>query len=144
LRLRLSPEPSALSTRKALGAFQPPSPSAALVRDLHIYGQMAQLVRGQTSYTQHKGLGKKLLAQAEKIAKQNGFSKIAVISGIGVRGYYRKLGYRLQNTYMVKNITPSLFYTFARQNKNKKNKEARPPCCKIAKGDRVSLLSMSF
>jgi len=109
LRLRLSPKPSspapsALCNRKALGAFQLPSPSVALIRDLHIYGQMAQLVRGQTSYTQHKGLGKKLLAQAEKIAKQNGFSKIAVISGVGVRPYYRKLGYRLQNTYMKKTL----------------------------------------
>ena len=48
---------------------------------------------------------KKLIAEAEKISqKEFGFKKISVISGIGVREYYRKLGYRLQNTYMAKKI----------------------------------------
>jgi len=77
----------------------------AMVRELHIYGQMSQINGDPAAVNvQHRGLGKKLMAQAEKIAKQNKFSKIAVISGVGVRGYYRKLGYKLQNTYMVKNI----------------------------------------
>ncbi len=81
--------------------------NAAIVRELHVYGQMAQIngPQGSSNSTnaQHKGLGRKLMAEAEKIAKENGFEKIAVISGIGVRGYYRaKLGYKLQNTYMVK------------------------------------------
>jgi len=90
LRLPVPKEPS---------SFQP------LVRDLHTYGQMAQLVRGLPSYSsQHKGLGKKLLAQAEKIAKNAGYKNIAVISGVGVRPYYRKLGYKLKNTYMVKTL----------------------------------------
>ena len=44
------------------------------------------------------------MAEAERLAKKSGYKKIAVISGIGVRGYYRKLGYRLQGTYMVKNF----------------------------------------
>jgi elongator complex protein 3 len=45
------------------------------------------------------------MEQAEKIAKQEfGLNKISVIAGIGVRGYYRKLGYHLENTYMVKKI----------------------------------------
>ena len=39
-----------------------------------------------------------------KIAKKEGYKKIAVISGIGVRNYYRHLGYRLQNTYLIKNL----------------------------------------
>jgi elongator complex protein 3 len=39
---------------------------------------------------------------AEALAQQNGYTKIAVISGVGVRGYYRKLGYKLEKTYMVK------------------------------------------
>jgi len=100
LRLRLAKEPSSRQ-RRELGSIQNP----ALIRDLHTYGQMAQINGAQGSVSaQHKGLGKKLLAEAEKITKQNGFSKIAVISGVGVRPYYRKLGYRLQNTYMVKNV----------------------------------------
>jgi len=54
---------------------------------------------------QHTGLGKKIIAEAEKIAnKEFGCEKIAVISGIGVRNYYRKFGYRLNNTYMVKKL----------------------------------------
>jgi elongator complex protein 3 len=42
------------------------------------------------------------MQKAEDIVKENNYENIAVISGIGVRGYYRKLGYRLKNTYMVK------------------------------------------
>ena len=41
---------------------------------------------------------------AEKISKKAGYRKIAVIAGIGVREYYRKLGYHLEGTYMIKNI----------------------------------------
>jgi elongator complex protein 3 len=54
--------------------------------------------------SQHKGLGKKLMLEAERIAKEQNFKKVAVISGVGVRGYYRKLGYRKNGTYMIKSI----------------------------------------
>jgi len=67
---------------------------------------MAEIVRGlpSSSCAQHKGLGKKLIKEAENIAKLRGYKKIAVIAGIGTRGYYRKLGYRLKETYMIKSI----------------------------------------
>ena len=42
--------------------------------------------------------------EAEKIARENGYGKMAVIAGVGVRGYYKKLGYKLENSYMVKNL----------------------------------------
>jgi len=45
------------------------------------------------------------MQKAEKLAKKQGFNKIAVISGIGVREYYKKLGYKLEGTYMVKILT---------------------------------------
>ena len=48
--------------------------------------------------------GKKLLAEAEKIAKENGYDKMVVISAVGVRGYYQKLGYELEGVYMVKKM----------------------------------------
>ncbi len=48
------------------------------------------------------GMGKSLVGEAEKIARKAGFKKMAVISGVGVRGYYKKLGYRLKDTYMIK------------------------------------------
>ncbi|MDO8524825.1 MAG: tRNA uridine(34) 5-carboxymethylaminomethyl modification radical SAM/GNAT enzyme Elp3, partial [bacterium] len=81
----------------------------AIIRELHVYGQMAKISSSRTaaSSVQHFGFGKKLMAQAEKIAKKSGAKKIAVISGVGVRGYYRKLGYKLKNTYMEKAITPT-------------------------------------
>ena len=44
------------------------------------------------------------MAEAERLIKENGFSKAAVISGVGVRGYYRKLGYRKVGTYMIKHL----------------------------------------
>jgi elongator complex protein 3 len=83
---------------KGVGDLNP----AALVRELHVYGELVPV--GQEKKIQHSGLGKELLARAEKIAKENKYDRIKVISGIGVRSYYRKFGYKLNNTYMVKNI----------------------------------------
>jgi len=76
--------------------------ATAIVRELHVYGELAPI--GQKKLVQHRGLGKKLLKQAEKKVFSLGFKKIAVISGVGVRSYYRKLGYRLQGGYMVKSV----------------------------------------
>lgn len=75
---------------------------AALIRELHTYGELTPL--GKTGKVQHLGLGKKLMTEAEKIVRQKRIKKIAVISGIGVRQYYQKLGYRLEGTYMVKSL----------------------------------------
>ncbi|MCF7820204.1 MAG: tRNA uridine(34) 5-carboxymethylaminomethyl modification radical SAM/GNAT enzyme Elp3 [Candidatus Pacebacteria bacterium] len=74
----------------------------AIIRELHVYGQLVPV--GTEKKIQHSGLGKQLIKQAEKIAKEYKAKQIAVISGVGVRGYYRKVGYKLKDTYMVKNI----------------------------------------
>jgi len=74
-----------------------------LIRELHIYGQ--QIPLGYRGLVQHAGLGKSLLNIANSVAQEYKAKKIAVISGIGVRKYYRKLGYRLDGEYMVKNIS---------------------------------------
>ncbi len=74
--------------------------TAALIRELHVYGQAAEL--GEKGDVQHRGIGKTLLKKAEGIAMENKYNKIAVISGIGVREYYRKNGYALEGPYMVK------------------------------------------
>ena len=79
--------------------------NSALIRELHTYGRVVPIKAKSKKATQHKGLGKKLMAEAEKIAKQEfGFSKIAVISGMGTREYCRKLGYRLKEEYMIKKL----------------------------------------
>ncbi len=72
----------------------------ALIRELHVYGQLAEI--GKKGIVQHKGIGKKLLKKAEKIAKIYYKNKIVVIAGIGAREYFRKLGYRREGPYMVK------------------------------------------
>jgi len=79
--------------------------NAALIRELHTYGFMASLKKGVPTNVQHRGLGKKLMAEAERIVKQEtNLKKIAVISGVGVRDYYRHLGYRLDKTYLIKTL----------------------------------------
>ena len=78
--------------------------SSALIRELHVYGQSVAIGRSDDTKTQHKGVGKMLMAKAEEIAREHKRDKILVISGVGVRGYYRKLGYDLEDSYMVKNI----------------------------------------
>ncbi len=75
---------------------------SALIRELHVYGTATAL--GEEGKIQHKGWGKKLMKKAEEICQRNGKKKIIVISGVGVRGYYRKLGYRKEGPYMVKII----------------------------------------
>lgn len=77
----------------------------AIIRELHTYGKT--VVRGEQSQgkSQHRGLGKALMQEAEKIAKQNGYKKIAVISSIGTRDYYRKLGYEREGLYMTKSLS---------------------------------------
>jgi elongator complex protein 3 len=53
---------------------------------------------------QHKGYGKQLVQKAEDIARELGYHNIAIISGTGVRNYYRKLGYTLCDTFMIKEL----------------------------------------
>lgn len=76
----------------------------ALIRELHVYGMQIPLDNKEVGASQHFGLGKKLLAEAESIARDAGLKKMAIISGVGVREYYRAQGYQLEGTYMVKGI----------------------------------------
>ncbi|MDP2683827.1 MAG: tRNA uridine(34) 5-carboxymethylaminomethyl modification radical SAM/GNAT enzyme Elp3 [bacterium] len=77
--------------------------NTALIRELHTYGELIP-VGSKKKAVQHIGFGKRLMIEAEKIAKQKGYKKIAVISGIGVREYYKKLGYKLDQTYLSKDL----------------------------------------
>jgi ELP3 family radical SAM enzyme/protein acetyltransferase len=75
----------------------------AMIRELHVYGHVTPVGdEGQKNGAQHRGIGKTLLRMAEQIASSHKYKKMAVISGIGVRDYYRKNGYTLEGTYMVK------------------------------------------
>ncbi|MCS6770074.1 MAG: tRNA uridine(34) 5-carboxymethylaminomethyl modification radical SAM/GNAT enzyme Elp3 [Candidatus Caldarchaeum sp.] len=84
--------------------LRPELENAALVRELHVYGFMRP-VGSETgdNTSQHRGFGKALMMEAEETAfNDEGLDKVAVISGVGVRNYYRKLGYVLQGPYMCK------------------------------------------
>jgi elongator complex protein 3 len=78
---------------------------AALVRELHIYGSTVAVGKeaGMNDW-QHRGYGRELITRAEELSRNAGYNKLAIISGIGVRGYYRKIGYELEKTYMVKRL----------------------------------------
>ncbi len=77
---------------------------AALIREVHTFGVMIPVDAQDASKPQHKGFGKKLIREAEILARQQGYRKIAVISAIGTRNYYRKLGYQLEGLYMTKKL----------------------------------------
>ncbi|MDP2934638.1 MAG: tRNA uridine(34) 5-carboxymethylaminomethyl modification radical SAM/GNAT enzyme Elp3 [bacterium] len=79
--------------------------NCAIIRELHTYGQTLALSQKTKNAQQHKSLGRKLMEEAEKIVKtETPYKKMAVIAGIGVREYYKKLGYKLKGTYMIKNL----------------------------------------
>ncbi|UCE97291.1 MAG: tRNA uridine(34) 5-carboxymethylaminomethyl modification radical SAM/GNAT enzyme Elp3 [Dehalococcoidia bacterium] len=77
----------------------------ALVRELHVYGPEVNLGKSHINAIQHKGIGKHLLTQAERIAfKEFGVTAIVILSGVGARQYYRfeNMGYQSEMSYMVK------------------------------------------
>ena len=83
------------------GGIFPELVGSALIRELHVYGQLVPTTSQeavnyqQSAVSQHSGFGRKLMAHAELLARQHGKKKVAVISGVGVRNFYRKLGYEL-------------------------------------------------
>lgn len=78
--------------------------SEALIRELHVYGELIPVGYNQVK-VQHHGIGKALMKKAEQISQEEECKNIAVISGVGVRDYYRKFSYKLKNTYMFKLLT---------------------------------------
>ena len=77
----------------------------ALIRELHVYGQELELGGRDNGSAQHRGYGRRLVQEAERIAfEEHGAGAIAVLSGVGARAYYRDLGYTLDSGYMIKNL----------------------------------------
>lgn len=86
---------------------------AILIRELHVYGKLVPQDQQSLSLNchQHRGIGKILLERAKMIAMQHqnlGFTKIAVISGVGVRKYYERNGYKLEGTYMTQPLASTV------------------------------------
>ena len=77
----------------------------SVVRELHVYGSVVPVAARDPGKFQHQGFGTLLMEEAERIAREeHGSVKISVISGVGTRDYYRKLGYELDGPYMSKYI----------------------------------------
>jgi elongator complex protein 3 len=77
---------------------------AALLRELHVYGQMVPINGKAGKRWQHRGYGEKLLAACEERASQHGLGEVRVTSGVGARNYYRKFGYERSGPYMAKKL----------------------------------------
>lgn len=85
------------------------SQATSLVRELHVYGSAVPVHARDPRKFQHQGYGTLLMEEAERIARNEHRShKISVISGIGVRSYYAKLGYTLDGPYMSKNLSDAM------------------------------------
>lgn len=96
--LRLSlPHANALAEREA----DPLQPGEAMIREVHVYGQVAGLHR-TSGGAQHRGLGRSLVERACSIAKERGYAAVNVISAVGTRDYYRKLGFADNGLYLTR------------------------------------------
>ncbi len=74
-----------------------------IVRQLKVLGSSTEIGE-EEGEVQHRGFGKRLMEKAEEKARELGRDRVAVISGVGVREYYRKLGYEKEGVYMVKEL----------------------------------------
>jgi ELP3 family radical SAM enzyme/protein acetyltransferase len=133
LRLRLSKNSGKTNTEKII--FHE-LVETALIREVHTYGKVVPCKENQKYYEdneilfeqndinkpQHTGFGKKLIQRAEEIAKEHNYKKIAVIAGVGVREYYRKLGYTTESkegNYQIKILEDRKFKKILNSIKNK-------------------------
>ena len=76
----------------------------AIVRELHVYGNMIKIGQKGSDIGQHTGFGEKLLKRAEEISIDQNKEELLIISGIGARNYYRKFGYERKGPYMAKKL----------------------------------------
>ncbi len=77
---------------------------AALIREVHVYGQSLPVGQEKAGAAQHAGLGTRLLQEAERVAKEYGFGRVAVISAVGTRQYYLDRGFERGELYLVKSL----------------------------------------
>jgi elongator complex protein 3 len=103
LRMRIQAKPIAKLGEESKG-------NQVLIRELHVYGPELSLSQHDSKAAQHRGLGKALLREAERIAAERFKAQwMVILSGVGAREYYRsELGYHLQGNYMVKKLEPQI------------------------------------
>jgi elongator complex protein 3 len=77
---------------------------AAIIREIHVYGQSLAVGAEQSGAAQHAGLGTRLLVEADRIASEKGYRRMAVIAAVGTRNYYFERGFERGELYLVKTI----------------------------------------
>jgi elongator complex protein 3 len=77
---------------------------AGIIREVHVYGQSIEVGQSSQGAAQHSGLGTQLIEHAERIARQQGFCRLAVIAAVGTRCYYIKRGFERGELYLVKTL----------------------------------------
>jgi elongator complex protein 3 len=82
---------------------------AAIIREVHVYGQSLEVGEKQRGAAQHSGLGTALIRQAEEIARSNGFERLAVIAAVGTRHYYEQRGFVPGELYLTKALVSKVF-----------------------------------
>ena len=81
------------------------TPHSCIIRELHVYGRSLGVGQRNHSDIQHSGLGRQLLARAEQVAREDyDARKMLVISAVGTRQYYHRLGYRRDGPYMSRDL----------------------------------------
>ena len=75
-----------------------------MIREVHVYGPAQALGERDDERAQHTGLGSRLLQKAHEIAAGEGYSRLAVISAIGTKPYYRRRGFSDGSLYQIKDI----------------------------------------
>lgn len=77
---------------------------AAIIREVHVYGQSLPVGMGEDGAAQHTGLGTALVTRAEELARSRGYRRLAVISAVGTRLYYHRLGFKGGDLYLFKEL----------------------------------------
>ena len=77
---------------------------AAIIREVHVYGQSLEVGAEKNGSAQHAGLGTRLMKKAEQISRTSGFERLAVIAAVGTREYYIGRGFERGELYLVKGI----------------------------------------
>lgn len=81
---------------------------AAMIREVHVYGQSLEIGESSSGRAQHLGLGKQLIERAVEIVREHGYQRLAVISAVGTREYYRRRGFEDGKLYQIRDLRESV------------------------------------
>ena len=76
----------------------------AMIREVHVYGRAVAIGKNRAGRAQHSGLGRRLIERATAIAHDRGYQRLAVISSVGTREYYRRCGFHDGDLYQIRDL----------------------------------------